>query len=139
MLQLRPEKSQRTSTMTTIQLTLPDDLAKKAKEAGLFSADAIQEMLWEQLLRRAGELLREIRSRLPREEMTPEIEQEIADAPRSASCRRRRCGRRPRNRCAVAARVQYIVTGDRTHLLPIGTYGDIAIISPRQCLDLLGP
>ena len=40
---------------------------------------------------------------------------------------------------AVAARVQYIVTGDRTHLLPIGTYGDIAIISPRQCLDLWGP
>lgn len=40
---------------------------------------------------------------------------------------------------AVAARAQYIVTGDRTHLLPIGTHGEIAIISPRQCLDLLGP
>ena len=40
---------------------------------------------------------------------------------------------------AVAARAQYIVTGDRTHLLPVGTHGEIAIISPRQCLDLLGP
>jgi uncharacterized protein len=40
---------------------------------------------------------------------------------------------------AVAARAQYIVTGDRAHLLPIGTYGVIAIITPRQCLDLLGP
>jgi len=40
---------------------------------------------------------------------------------------------------AVAARAQYIVTGDRAHLLPIGTHGEIAIISPRQCLDLLGP
>ncbi|MFM8378159.1 MAG: putative toxin-antitoxin system toxin component, PIN family [Planctomycetia bacterium] len=40
---------------------------------------------------------------------------------------------------AVAARAQYIVTGDRAHLLPIGTHGQIAIISPRQCLDLLGP
>ncbi|MFN5755264.1 MAG: putative toxin-antitoxin system toxin component, PIN family [Planctomycetia bacterium] len=39
---------------------------------------------------------------------------------------------------AVAARAQCIVTGDRTHLLPIGTHGEIAIISPRQCLDLLG-
>ena len=39
---------------------------------------------------------------------------------------------------AVAARAQCIVTGDRTHLLPIGTHGGIAIISPRQCLDLLG-
>lgn len=38
---------------------------------------------------------------------------------------------------AVAARAQYIVTGDRAHLLPIGTHGDIAIISPRQCLELL--
>jgi putative PIN family toxin of toxin-antitoxin system len=40
---------------------------------------------------------------------------------------------------AVAARAQYVVTGDRTHLLPVGTHGEIAIISPRQCLDLLGP
>ena len=40
---------------------------------------------------------------------------------------------------AVAARAQFIVTGDRAHLLPIGTHGEIAIISPRQCLDLLGP
>ena len=40
---------------------------------------------------------------------------------------------------AVAARAQYIVTGDRTHLLPLGAHGAIAIISPRQCLDLLGP
>ena len=39
---------------------------------------------------------------------------------------------------AVAARARYIVTGDRAHLLPIGMHGDIAIISPRQCLDLLG-
>lgn len=40
---------------------------------------------------------------------------------------------------AVAARAHYIVTGDRAHLLPIGTHGEIAIISPRQCLTLLGP
>lgn len=40
---------------------------------------------------------------------------------------------------AVAARAHYIVTGDRTHLLSLGAHGRIAIISPRQCLDLLGP
>lgn len=39
---------------------------------------------------------------------------------------------------AVAARARSIVTGDRAHLLPIGMHGDRAIISPRQCLDLLG-
>ena len=33
---------------------------------------------------------------------------------------------------------RYIVTGDRAHLLPIGMPGGIAIISPRQCLDLFG-
>ena len=40
---------------------------------------------------------------------------------------------------AVAARAHCIVTGDRTHLLPLGAHGAIAIISPRQCLVLLGP
>jgi uncharacterized protein len=39
---------------------------------------------------------------------------------------------------AVAAGASCIVTGDRSHLLPIGVHADIAIISPRQCLDLLG-
>jgi len=75
--------------MATIQLTLPDDLAKKATEAGLLSADAIQEMLRQQLLRRAGETLREIRSRVPREEMTAEIEEEIAEAVQAYRVERR--------------------------------------------------
>ncbi len=75
--------------MATIQVTLPDDLAKKATEAGLLSADAIQEMLREQLLRRAGETLREIRSRVPREEMTAEIEEEISEAVQAYRVERR--------------------------------------------------
>ena len=75
--------------MATIQVTLPDDLAKKATEAGLLSADAIQEMLREQLLRRAGETLREIRSRVPREEMTAELEEEIAEAVQAYRVERR--------------------------------------------------
>ena len=66
--------------MTTIQLTLPDDLARKATEAGLLSAEAIQEMLREQLRRRAGETLREMWSLMPDEVLTPEIEQEVAEA-----------------------------------------------------------
>jgi hypothetical protein len=75
--------------MTTIQLTLPDDLARKATEAGLLSAEAIQEMLREQLLRRAGESLREIHRRLPCEDLTPEIEQEVAEAVRAYRAERR--------------------------------------------------
>lgn len=45
--------------MTTIQLSLPDDLAEKAMRAGLLSAEAIQDLLREQLRRQAGETLRE--------------------------------------------------------------------------------
>jgi len=83
MLSLSPKQASRPTIMTTIQLTLPDDLARKATEAGLLSAEAIQEMLREQLRRRAGETLREMWSRMPDEVLTPEIEQEVADAVRA--------------------------------------------------------
>ena len=56
--------------MTTIQLTLPDDHARKAPEAGLLSSEAMQEMLCQQLQRRAGETLREMWSRMPDEVLT---------------------------------------------------------------------
>jgi len=80
--------------MTTIQVTLPDDLARKATEAGLLSAEAIQEMLREQLRRRAGESLREMWSLMPDEVLTPEIEQEVAEAVQAyrAEQRSRRVG-----------------------------------------------
>lgn len=61
----------------------------RATEAGLLSAEAIQEMLREQLLRRAGESLQAIRRRLPNEELTPEIEQEIVEAVQAYRAERR--------------------------------------------------
>ena len=80
--------------MTTIQLSLPDDLAEKAMKAGLLSAEAIQDLLREQLRRQAGETLREAWSRLPKEELTPEVEQEVVEAVRAyrAVQRARRVG-----------------------------------------------
>ena len=80
--------------MTTIQLSLPDDLAQKATKAGLLSAEAIQNMLLEQLKRQAGATLREAWSRLPTEELTPEVEQEVVEAVRAhrAEQRARRVG-----------------------------------------------
>jgi putative PIN family toxin of toxin-antitoxin system len=39
---------------------------------------------------------------------------------------------------AVAARADYLVTGDRRHLLPLGSYGDVRIVAVRTFLDLLG-
>jgi uncharacterized protein len=38
---------------------------------------------------------------------------------------------------AVAARAELIVTGDRKHLLPIGTHQGIAIVTAREVIDRL--
>lgn len=38
--------------------------------------------------------------------------------------------------CAVAAKADYIVTGDRNHLLPIKEYKGIKIMSPAEFLKL---
>lgn len=80
--------------MTTIQITLPDDLAQKATEAGLLSTGAMQHMLQEELRRRATETLRDAWARIPTEELTAEVEQEIVEAVRSyrAEQRSRRTG-----------------------------------------------
>ena len=39
---------------------------------------------------------------------------------------------------AVAAKADYLVTGDRAHLLPIGEYQGIRSSSPREFLEILG-
>jgi uncharacterized protein len=38
---------------------------------------------------------------------------------------------------AVASRADYLVTGDRKHLLSLGAYEGIRIVTPRQFLDAL--
>ena len=78
--------------MTTIQVSLPDDLAQNATKAGLLSAEAIQDMLREQLRRQAGATLREAWGRLPEEELTPEIEQEVVEAVRAYRAEQRARG-----------------------------------------------
>jgi len=39
--------------------------------------------------------------------------------------------------CAVDAKADFLVTGDKRHLLPLKHYKDICIITPRECLDIL--
>lgn len=75
--------------MTTVQITLPDDLAQKAANAGLLSAEAMEAMLREQLHRRAGDALQAMWQRMPQEELSPEIEQEIVDQVRKVRSERR--------------------------------------------------
>ena len=76
--------------MTTIQITLPDALAQDAQAAGLFSPERMEEILREHLRRRAGDALQAMWQRLPKEELTPEIEQEIVDEVRAARAEQRR-------------------------------------------------
>ena len=78
--------------MTTVQITLPDDLAQKASQAGLLSPTAMEAMLREQLRRRAGEALATLWQRLPAEELTPELEQEIVEEVRKVRAERRQRG-----------------------------------------------
>jgi predicted nucleic acid-binding protein len=36
--------------------------------------------------------------------------------------------------CALAARAELIVSGDHKHLLPLGSYEGIAIVTPAEAL-----
>ncbi len=76
--------------MTTVQITLPDQLAQEAQAAGLLTPEAMAAMLREQLRRQAGESLRAMWERMPREELTPEIEQMIDDEVRAVRAERRK-------------------------------------------------
>lgn len=78
--------------MTTVQINLPDDLAQKAASAGLLSADAMEAMLREQLRRRTGFALQAMWQRLPQEELTPDVEQEIVEEVRKVRAERRMRG-----------------------------------------------
>ena len=40
--------------------------------------------------------------------------------------------------CAVTAKAEFIITGDKKHLLPIKVYEGIAILSPREFATKLG-
>jgi ribonuclease I len=78
--------------MTTVQITLPDELAQKAASAGLLSPEAMEAMLREQLRRQAVDALRAMWERAPVDELTLAIEQEIVDEVRAVRAERRRRG-----------------------------------------------
>jgi hypothetical protein len=76
--------------MTQVTISLPDDLAQRAHEAGLLSDSGIRQALEGAIRRQAGERLRDMMRGMPREELTPEIEQMIADEVRAYRAERRR-------------------------------------------------
>lgn len=70
--------------MTTLEITLPDNLAKEAQQAGLLSPQAIEQLVREAIRKRAlGELSQAMTQMAAMDgpEMTPEeIQQEIRAA-----------------------------------------------------------
>jgi len=78
------------TAVTTVKIELPEELARRAEEAGLLTPEAIESMLRERLRQDAGEALREMWARMPREELTPEIEQEIVEEVRALRAERRK-------------------------------------------------
>ncbi len=39
--------------------------------------------------------------------------------------------------CAVAGRASYLLTGDKEHLLPLGRFEGVEIVTPRRMVELL--
>ena len=76
--------------MTTVQISLPDELAQNAQAAGLLTPEAVEAMFRERLKKQAGETLRAIWERMPQEELTPEIEQMIVDEVRAVRAEKRK-------------------------------------------------
>ena len=75
--------------MTTVEISLPDSLAKEAKAAGLLAPEAIERMVREAVRRRALEELKQAMDRMAAVEgpvMTP---QEIQEEIRAARAERR--------------------------------------------------
>lgn len=70
--------------MTTVQIELPEELARKAKEAGLLTPEALEQLIAEALRERRIERLFEIRKELQAAGIAPmsaeEIEAEICAA-----------------------------------------------------------
>ena len=63
--------------MTELTVTLPDDLASKAKAAGLLSSEGIERALREVLKREAGRRLLEIGKEMQASDIPPMTDEEI--------------------------------------------------------------
>jgi post-segregation antitoxin (ccd killing protein) len=63
--------------MTTLKVNLPDDLAQRAKDAGLLNDDAIKQLLETAVRREAGRQLLGLADKLRAENIPPMTDEEI--------------------------------------------------------------
>lgn len=75
--------------MTTLEISLPDSLAKEAKAAGLLAPEAIEQMVREAIRRRAMEQLKQAMDRMAAVEGPVLTPQEIQEEIRAARAERR--------------------------------------------------
>lgn len=79
--------------MTTVQITLPDDLAKQAQAAGLLGSDVIGRMIEEALRIQAGKELLAMSESLATEQITDDEMQRIVAIVNEVRAERRNAGR----------------------------------------------
>jgi hypothetical protein len=75
--------------MTEVLVKLPDDLAQRAKIAGLLSDSAIQRLLEEAMRREAGRKLMEVAGRLHAAGIEPMSDEEIVAEVKAVRAERR--------------------------------------------------
>lgn len=63
--------------MTTVQITLPDQLAQEAAQAGLLAPDKIEALLRQRLRAERIERMQTVRAKLAADPMTPMTPEEI--------------------------------------------------------------
>jgi hypothetical protein len=82
-------QSRNAAIMTTIEISLPEDLAERAKRAGLLSDGVIQQLLEDAMRRRAGRALLDIAKRVHDEAVPPMSDDEIVAEVKAARAERR--------------------------------------------------
>jgi len=79
--------------MTTLEITLPDSLAKEAKAAGLLSPEAIEQLISQALQRRAVDRFLEVADRVEAAGVTPMTPEEISEEIKAYRAERRKAAR----------------------------------------------
>jgi hypothetical protein len=75
--------------MTHLTVNLPDELAQRAKKAGLLSDEAIQRLLEDAMRREAGRKLLDIANRLHAADIPPMSDEEIVAEVKAVRAERR--------------------------------------------------
>lgn len=75
--------------MTELVVRLPDELAQRAKSAGLLSDSAIQQLLEEAMRRQAGRKLLEVAERIQAAGIAPMSDEEIVAEVKAVRAERR--------------------------------------------------